>query len=155
MRSPSKFSRIQYLLPSRYEAPARRYAICHQPEKQKVERLKRQQQLIRVVMVRHGESEWNAKNLFTGWYDTDLSAKGIREAEQAGATLRRLHFCFDNAFTSVLTRAMDTLQIILAAINQRGIPIYRSWRLNERHYGALTGLNKQETAEKFGEDKVN
>ncbi|KAI4454850.1 phosphoglycerate mutase [Holotrichia oblita] len=112
------------------------------------------QKVLRVVMVRHGESEWNSKNLFTGWYDAELSPKGILEAEEAGYTLKKMKICFDTAYTSVLARAIDTLKIIQAIINHRGIPVYKSWRLNERHYGALTGLNKAETAEQYGEDKV-
>lgn len=114
----------------------------------------KQRKIIRIVMVRHGESEWNSKNLFTGWYDAQLSRKGILEAEQAGYTLKKMRICFDNAFTSVLTRAIETLKIIQDIINHKGIPVYKSWRLNERHYGALTGLNKAETAKQYGEEKV-
>lgn len=150
MWTPSKLLRVISISPKLV-----RTAKCHQVQKKEIERRKRLCRTIRVVMIRHGESEWNAKNLFTGWYDTDLSKKGIMEAERAGYTLKSLKYCFDNAFTSVLSRANDTLSVIQGIINQKGIPVYRHWRLNERHYGALTGLNKQETAEKFGEEKVS
>lgn len=129
----------------------------------------------KVVMVRHGESEWNEKNLFTGWYDANLNAKGITfshlettftnistisinlgeaEAKSAGVALKNAEYKFDKAYTSVLTRAQRTLASILKEINQEDIPIERTWRLNERHYGGLTGLNKSETAEKYGEAQV-
>ncbi|GJQ79785.1 hypothetical protein Trydic_g23253 [Trypoxylus dichotomus] len=149
MWPPSKFLRVKLL-----NAKSTRTLICHSEEKKQVAAKSIRRKVIRVVMVRHGESEWNEKNLFTGWYDADLSPKGIREAEEAGTTLKRLHYCFDNAFTSVLSRAIDTLSIIQGIINHKGIPVYRTWRLNERHYGALTGLNKAQTAKEFGEDKV-
>lgn len=106
-----------------------------------------------VVMVRHGESEWNQKNLFCGWYDADLSDKGRQEAATSGRALKDACFKFDIAYTSVLTRAQKTLEIILQELEQN-IPIEKSWRLNERHYGGLTGLNKTETANKYGEEKV-
>ncbi|CAA9997536.1 unnamed protein product [Nesidiocoris tenuis] len=108
----------------------------------------------RVVMVRHGESEWNEKNLFCGWYDADLSAKGAEEAEQAAKTLAGSGYKFDVAFTSVLKRANKTLEAILKGLKQENIPVNKSWRLNERHYGGLTGLNKSETAAKYGEAQV-
>lgn len=107
-----------------------------------------------IVMVRHGESEWNQKNLFCGWYDADLSPKGIEEAQAAGKALSDGKFKFDVAHTSMLGRAQKTLNTILTALGQTDIPISKTWRLNERHYGGLTGLNKAETAEKYGEDQV-
>ncbi|CAH1737195.1 unnamed protein product [Aphis gossypii] len=105
-------------------------------------------------MVRHGESEWNKKNLFCGWYDASLSCKGVEEAISAGKTLKQRCYQFDVAHTSVLKRAQDTLSAILNQIDQTNIPVQTTWRLNERHYGGLTGLNKSETAEKYGEDQV-
>lgn len=105
-------------------------------------------------MVRHGESEWNQKNLFCGWFDANLSEKGQKEAKEAGQTLKNLGYQFDLAYTSVLTRANRTLAIILKEICQEDIPICKTWRLNERHYGGLTGLNKKETAQKYGEEQV-
>lgn len=107
-----------------------------------------------VVMVRHGESEWNLKNLFCGWYDADLSPKGVEEAKTAGIALKNEGYKFDIAHTSVLTRAQKTLCAILEEIGQTDIPICKTWRLNERHYGGLTGLNKAETAAKYGEEQV-
>lgn len=108
----------------------------------------------RVVMVRHGESEWNEKNLFCGWYDAELSTKGEKEAQEAAKTLAQFKYKFDVAFTSVLKRANITLGHILKGLNQESIPINKTWRLNERHYGGLTGLNKAETAAKYGEAQV-
>ncbi|XP_017111068.2 phosphoglycerate mutase 2 [Drosophila elegans] len=108
----------------------------------------------RIVMVRHGESEWNQKNLFCGWFDTKLSEKGQQEACAAGRALKEAKMEFDVAHTSVLSRAQDTLTAILKSSEHRPIPVCTSWRLNERHYGGLTGLNKAETAKKFGEEKV-
>lgn len=108
----------------------------------------------KVVMVRHGESEWNESNRFTGWYDALLSKKGKGEAQRAGQALKDANYKFDIAFCSVLTRAKETLNLILKEIGNTDICIQHSWRLNERHYGSLTGLNKAETAEKFGEDQV-
>jgi len=108
----------------------------------------------KVVLVRHGESTWNEKNLFTGWTDVDLTEKGIREAKEAGILLRTEGYTFDAAYTSVLKRAVRTLWIVLENMDLMWIPVYRSWRLNERHYGALQGLNKAETAEKFGVEQV-
>ncbi|XP_025207053.1 phosphoglycerate mutase 2-like isoform X1 [Melanaphis sacchari] len=105
-------------------------------------------------MVRHGESDWNRKNLFCGWYDASLSSKGVEEAILAGETLKQRCYQFDVAHTSVLKRAQDTLSVILNQICQTKIPVHTTWRLNERHYGGLTGLNKSETAEKYGEDQV-
>jgi 2,3-bisphosphoglycerate-dependent phosphoglycerate mutase len=107
-----------------------------------------------IVLVRHGESEWNRENRFTGWTDVDLSEKGVAEAKQAGALLKRESYGFDLAFTSVLTRANRTLNLILEEMGLTWIPVVKSWRLNERHYGALQGLDKAETAAKHGEAQV-
>lgn len=109
---------------------------------------------IKLVLVRHGESHWNNENRFTGWTDIDLNEKGITEAHQAGKTLVAEKFGFDVALTSVLKRAIHTLWIIMDEMDLAWIPVERSWRLNERHYGALQGLNKAETAEKFGQEQV-
>lgn len=108
----------------------------------------------KIVMIRHGESEWNALNKFCGWYDADLAPKGIEEAKAAGEALKKDGYKFDMAFTSVLTRAQKTLATILEILGQTDIPVHKSWRLNERHYGGLTGLNKAETAQKHGEKQV-
>lgn len=110
--------------------------------------------MYKVVLLRHGESEWNKLNLFTGWTDVDLSEKGLNEAHQAGKTLKSEGFRFDVAFTSVLKRAIRTLDITLDEMDLMWIPVIKNWRLNERHYGALQGLNKAETAEKYGNEKV-
>lgn len=109
----------------------------------------------KLVLLRHGESEWNKENRFTGWTDVDLSEKGILEAKQAGIILKENNYSFDIAFTSVLKRAIRTLWIVMDQMDLMWIPVYRSWRLNERHYGALQGLNKAETAQKFGEQQVH
>jgi 2,3-bisphosphoglycerate-dependent phosphoglycerate mutase len=111
-------------------------------------------EMYKVVLLRHGESEWNKLNLFTGWTDVDLSDKGVEEAHQAGKTLKAEGYVFDLAFTSVLKRAIRTLNIALEEMDMLWIPVIKSWRLNERHYGALQGLNKAETAEKYGNEKV-
>ena len=103
-----------------------------------------------LVLLRHGESAWNRENRFTGWTDVDLSEKGVEEARAAGRTLRETGFAFDVAFTSVLKRAIRTLWIVLDEMDLLWLPTRRSWRLNERHYGALQGLDKAETAVKFG-----
>jgi len=108
-----------------------------------------------LILCRHGQSEWNLKNLFTGWTDVDLTAKGIEEAKEAGRTLAEAGYRFDVAYTSVLKRAVRTLWLIQDEMDLMWIPVHRSWRLNERHYGALQGLNKAETAEKYGEDQVH
>ncbi len=108
----------------------------------------------RLVLLRHGESLWNKENRFTGWTDVDLTEKGFAEAKQAGQLLKKEGFVFDIAYTSVLKRAIRTLWIVLDEMDLMWIPVHRSWRLNERHYGALQGLNKAETAAKFGEDQV-
>jgi len=109
----------------------------------------------RVVLLRHGESIWNKENRFTGWTDVDLSQQGIGEAQKAGETLKKEKYVFDVAFTSVLKRAIRTLWIVLDCMDLMWIPVHRSWRLNERHYGALQGLNKSETTKKFGEKQVH
>jgi 2,3-bisphosphoglycerate-dependent phosphoglycerate mutase len=108
----------------------------------------------RVVLLRHGESTWNRENRFTGWTDVDLSEKGRQEAAEAGRLLKEGNYTFDLAFTSVLKRAIRTLWITLDAVDQMWIPVVKHWRLNERHYGALQGLNKAETAAKHGEAQV-
>jgi 2,3-bisphosphoglycerate-dependent phosphoglycerate mutase len=108
----------------------------------------------KLVLLRHGESQWNLENRFTGWTDVDLSENGVREAHAAGDLLKREGYDFDIAFTSVLRRAIRTLWITLDGLDRMWIPVVHSWRLNERHYGALQGLNKAETAAKFGEKQV-
>jgi len=110
--------------------------------------------MTKLVLVRHGESTWNKENRFTGWTDVDLSEKGSQEAVEGGQVLKKEGYTFDVAYTSVLKRAIRTLWIVLDEMDLMWIPVYRSWRLNERHYGALQGLNKAETAEKFGEAQV-
>jgi len=110
--------------------------------------------MYKVVLLRHGESEWNKENRFTGWTDVDLSEKGLAEAKAAGQTLHKEGYTFDVAFTSVLKRAIRTLWLTLEGMDLMWIPVHRTWRLNERHYGALQGLNKAETAAKFGEQQV-
>jgi len=108
----------------------------------------------KLVLLRHGESTWNQENRFTGWTDVDLSEKGLQEAGKAGTLLQKEGFVFDIAFTSLLKRAIRTLWIVLDRMDLMWIPVEKDWRLNERHYGALQGLNKAETAAKFGEDQV-
>jgi 2,3-bisphosphoglycerate-dependent phosphoglycerate mutase len=108
----------------------------------------------KLVLLRHGESVWNRENRFTGWTDVDLTDKGLAEARQAGRLLREAGFAFDVAYTSVLKRAIRTLWTVLDEMDRMWIPVEHSWRLNERHYGALQGLNKSETAAKFGEAQV-
>ena len=110
--------------------------------------------MIKLVLVRHGESTWNKENRFTGWTDVDLSDKGRQEALDGGRVLKAEGYTFDVAYTSVLKRAIRTLWTVLDEMDLMWIPVYRSWRLNERHYGALQGLNKAETAAKFGESQV-
>ncbi len=110
--------------------------------------------MIKLVLLRHGESTWNKENRFTGWTDVDLSEKGVQEAHEAGRVLKREGFVFDLAYTSVLIRATRTLDIVLKDMKLKNIEIKKSWRLNERHYGALQGLNKSETAAKYGEEQV-
>ncbi|XP_052131903.1 phosphoglycerate mutase 1-like [Frankliniella occidentalis] len=108
----------------------------------------------RVVMVRHGESEWNLQNLFCGWYDAKLSDIGREEAYASAKMLQEAGLEFDVCHTSLLSRANDTLDVILREIGQPNLPVYKSWRLNERHYGALTGFNKLQTAQKYGAEQV-
>jgi 2,3-bisphosphoglycerate-dependent phosphoglycerate mutase len=110
--------------------------------------------MIKLVLLRHGESIWNKENRFTGWTDVDLSSKGIEEARHAAELLKKEGFSFDVAFTSVLKRAIRTLWIVLDGMDLMWVPVHRAWRLNERHYGALQGLNKADTAAKFGEEQV-
>ncbi len=110
--------------------------------------------MYKLVLLRHGESQWNLENRFTGWTDVDLTENGRREAQAAGELLRREGFGFDIAYTSVLRRAIRTLWIALDSLDVMWLPVVHSWRLNERHYGALQGLNKAETAAKFGEEQV-
>lgn len=109
----------------------------------------------KLMLVRHGQSDWNLKNLFTGWTDVDLSEKGKQEAAEAGRLLAGLDYEFDIAYTSVLKRAIRTLWIMLDEMDRMWIPVIRDWRLNERHYGALQGLNKSETAAKYGDEQVH
>ena len=108
----------------------------------------------KIVLIRHGESLWNKENRFTGWTDVGLSEKGIQEAAEAGKILKKEGYIFDLAFTSVLKRAIHTLNIVLDEMDLQWIPVMKTWRLNERHYGGLQGLNKAEMAEKYGEDQV-
>ena len=110
--------------------------------------------MIKLVLVRHGQSVWNLENKFTGWTDVALSEQGVMEAREAGRILKEQEFCFDIAFTSELKRAKDTLDYILKEMGEENIEIKRSWKLNERHYGALQGLNKDETKEKYGAEQV-
>ena len=110
--------------------------------------------MIKLVLVRHGQSMWNLENRFTGWTDVELSEQGIKEAKEAGKVLKEKGFNFDVAYTSVLKRANDTLKYILEELGEKDIPVKKSWRLNERHYGALQGLNKDETKEKYGAEQV-
>ncbi len=107
-----------------------------------------------LVLLRHGESEWNKQNLFTGWTDVDLSEKGKEEARNAGRLLKEEGFDFDVCYTSYLKRAIHTLNLALEEMDREWLPVIKTWKLNERHYGALQGLNKSETAEKYGEDQV-
>ena len=109
----------------------------------------------KLVLCRHGQSDWNLKNLFTGWKDVDLTEQGTQEAVDAGRLLLELGYDFDIAYTSVLKRAIRTLWIMLDEMDLMWIPVVRDWRLNERHYGALTGLNKAETAAKYGDEQVH
>ena len=110
--------------------------------------------LVTLVLLRHGESTWNRENRFTGWTDVDLTERGVAEARRAGRQLEEEGLLFDVAYTSVLKRAIRTLWVVLDELDQMWIPVHRSWRLNERHYGALQGLNKAETAQKYGDKQV-
>lgn len=109
----------------------------------------------KVVLIRHGESVWNKENRFTGWTDVDLSEKGMQEAAEAGKLLKKEGFHFEKAFTSYLKRAIKTLNIVLDQMDLDWIPVEKTWRLNEKHYGVLQGMNKAETAEKFGDEQVH
>lgn len=108
----------------------------------------------KIVLLRHGESKWNKENRFTGWTDVDLTEKGEEEARKAGELLKKEGFVFDKAYTSYLKRAIKTLNIVLDEMDQDWIPVEKNWRLNEKHYGDLQGLNKSETADKYGDDQV-
>jgi 2,3-bisphosphoglycerate-dependent phosphoglycerate mutase len=108
----------------------------------------------KLVLLRHGESQWNLENRFTGWHDVNLTEQGEREGREAGRLLKAEGFEFDMAYCSVLTRAIRTLWLALTEMNQVWIPVHREWRLNERHYGSLQGLNKAETAKKYGDEQV-
>ncbi|MGN6289278.1 MAG: 2,3-bisphosphoglycerate-dependent phosphoglycerate mutase, partial [Sphingopyxis terrae] len=107
-----------------------------------------------LVLLRHGQSQWNLENRFTGWWDVDLSEKGVAEAVAAGELMKAKGLDFDLCFTSVLTRAIKTLDLALEAMDRLWLPVRKHWRLNERHYGGLTGLNKQEMREKVGDQQV-
>lgn len=111
--------------------------------------------MIKLVLLRHGQSIWNKENRFTGWTDVDLTNDGLLEARKAGRILKENGYIFDEAFTSVLRRAIRTLWIMLDEMDLMWIPVHKSWKLNERHYGALQGLDKQETTAKYGEEQVN
>ncbi|WP_074017189.1 2,3-diphosphoglycerate-dependent phosphoglycerate mutase [Fusobacterium massiliense] len=110
---------------------------------------------MKLVLIRHGESQWNLENRFTGWKDVDLSPKGTEEAKAAGRALKEMGLVFDVAYTSYLKRAIKTLNYVLEEMDELYIPVNKSWRLNERHYGALQGLNKAETAKKYGDEQVH
>jgi len=110
--------------------------------------------MIKLVLLRHGQSTWNRENRFTGWTDVPLTEQGIEEARKSGKILKENGFVFDTVFTSVLKRAIDTTNIVLEGMKLVGIPVYRAWEMNERHYGALQGLNKAEMAQKYGEQQV-
>lgn len=110
--------------------------------------------MYKLVLVRHGQSQWNLDNRFTGWVDVDLSEQGIKEAENAAKLIKDEHYSFDIAYTSVLKRAIRTLWIVLDKMDLMWVPVVRNWRLNERHYGGLQGLNKADTAAKYGDEQV-
>lgn len=116
--------------------------------------LERSNTMKKLVLLRHGESEWNLENRFTGWTDVELSPKGVEEAKAAGLLLKQEGYDFDLCYTSYLKRAIHTLNLALQGMDREWLPVIKTWRLNERHYGALQGLNKAETAVKFGEDQV-
>ena len=111
--------------------------------------------MLKLVLLRHGESTWNKENRFTGWTDVPLTEQGIVEAKKAGRLLKENRFAFDVVFTSVLKRSLDTTTIVLEEMGLKKIPVHKSWRINERHYGALQGLNKAEMAAKYGEEQVH
>ncbi len=110
--------------------------------------------MMKLVLIRHGESEWNKQNLFTGWMDVELSETGMAEAKSAGKLLRSKGYDFDICYTSYLRRAIHTLNSVLEQLDREWLPVVKTWKLNERHYGALQGLNKAETARKYGDDQV-
>ncbi len=110
--------------------------------------------MMKLVLVRHGQSEWNKLNLFTGWTDVGLTEQGVSEAIEGGKLLRENGYDFDVVYTSYLKRAIHTMNYVLRELDREWLPVYKTWRLNERHYGALQGLNKAETAEKFGQEQV-
>ena len=110
--------------------------------------------MLKLVLLRHGESRWNLENRFTGWTDVDLTPKGMAEAKESGRLLREGGYTFDVAYTSFLKRAIRTLWIVLDEMDLMWVPVHRHWRLNERHYGALQGLNKAETTAKYGDQQV-
>jgi 2,3-bisphosphoglycerate-dependent phosphoglycerate mutase len=122
--------------------------------KGQISRMTKRDRLTKLVLLRHGESTWNEENRFTGWTDVDLSERGVAEAKRAARVLKEKGYVFDVAFTSVLKRAIRTLWIVLDEMDLMWIPVYRSWHLNERHYGALQGLNKVEMAMKVGEEQI-
>lgn len=111
--------------------------------------------MYKLVLIRHGESQWNLENRFTGWADVDLTDTGVAQAKQAGQLLKQHGFDFDVAYTSMLTRAIRTLWFALEEMDRVWLPVVKAWRLNERHYGGLTGLNKKDTAEKHGDEQVH
>jgi 2,3-bisphosphoglycerate-dependent phosphoglycerate mutase len=156
MRSPENWSK--YL--SRRNSAVRGVIVAAWPKSQNLKagdkpmKNKPKCELRQVVLLRHGESVWNNENLFTGWTDVDLSDRGREEGREAGRSLKEFDFTFDVAFTSVLKRAIRTLWLLLDKMDLMWIPVHRDWRLNERHYGALQGLNKAETAKKYGEAQV-
>lgn len=110
--------------------------------------------MVKLVLVRHGQSEWNKKNLYTGWTDVDITPQGAREAREAGRVLKKRGFTFDVAFSSYLKKSIRTLWVILDELDEMYLPVTKAWQLNERHYGALQGLNKAQTAKQYGEEQV-
>ena len=126
---------------------------CH--EYNHLSRSKGKITMVKLVLIRHGESEWNLENKFTGWTDVDLSVNGVREAHEAGKKLKGEGYVFDVAYSSVLKRANKTMAFVLEELGEQGIEQHFSWRLNERHYGALQGLNKAESAKKWGDEQVH
>lgn len=116
--------------------------------------VRKDKRLKKIIFIRHGESEWNQENKFTGWYDADLSSAGREEARLAGQILKDLGYQFDKAYASVLRRSIKTLWVVLEGLNLEWVEVQKDWRLNERHYGALQGLNKAETAQKYGDAQV-
>jgi 2,3-bisphosphoglycerate-dependent phosphoglycerate mutase len=152
--SAGEMSRSEPSLRSREATRRFRIIGANHQQKKKLQLRKESIEMYKVVLLRHGESIWNKENLFTGWTDVDLSERGREEATQAGRMLKEQGYGFDVAFTSVLKRAIRTLWITLDQMDLMWIPVERDWRLNERHYGALQGLNKAETAAKYGGSQV-